>query len=263
MIPGPVGFQCPDCLSAGLKHTRQNQLPYGGTRVKNPRLTSIVLIAINAVIFLLIALVPSLNLANLLSLIPQGFCPISDQQLVLLGQQECIASGYTWIPGVATGAPWQIITSGFTHMELMHIGFNMLALWFLGPPTEQIFGRARFLALYLGSVLAGSAMVMALTDPYTSTLGASGAIFGLMIKHQGNVSTILMWLGINVAITVLNLSSISWEGHLGGLMGGAAIAAVLLYLPKKYRKTWQWPALAAVFLISLAVIAVRALALAN
>ena len=64
-------------------------------------------------------------------------------------QAQCAATGETFLPGVADGAYWQLQTSAFTHLELWHIGFNMLALWVLGPQLELAIGRARFIALYL------------------------------------------------------------------------------------------------------------------
>ena len=70
------------------------------------------------------------------------------------------ASGGNWLySGVGDGAYWQLVTSMFTHVEVWHIGFNMLALWVLGPQLELAIGRARFLALYFLSGLAGSALV--------------------------------------------------------------------------------------------------------
>ena len=95
---------------------------------------------------------------------------------------------------MSDGAYWQLVTSAFTHVEVWHIGFNMLALWVLGPQLELALGRARFLALYFLSALAGSALVYWLGGTTTATLGASGAVFGLMgallvlaLKVGGNV----------------------------------------------------------------------------
>ena len=157
----------------------------------------------------------------------------------------CTAQGQTWVPGVADGAYWQLLTSAFTHIEVWHIGFNMLALWVLGPQLEMAVGRVRFLALYLLSALAGSTLVYWLADPAGSTIGASGAVFGLMgallvlaVKVRGDVRGILTWVGINAVITFL-FPNISWQGHLGGFLGGALIAAMLVYAPRKRRTAWQ------------------------
>ena len=115
----------------------------------------------------------------------------------------------------------------FAHVEPLHIGFNMLALWILGPQLELVLGRVRFLALYLLSGLVGSAAVYWLSPEYTPTLGASGAIFGLMgallvvaRKVRADISQLMVWIGINAALTVLRPSGISWQGHLGGFVGG-------------------------------------------
>lgn len=162
------------------------------------------------------------------------------------------------------------LTSAFTHAEVMHIGFNMLALYFLGPQLEQVFGRARFLALYLVSALVASAFVMWLAEPYVSTVGASGAIFGLMAavllvvhKHRGNLRSILFWLAANVAITVFGSSVISWQGHLGGFVGGLAVTAAILYVPKDRRRPWQWVLIGAVAVLALVLSVVRGVMLAG
>src|SRR6187401_1159837 len=96
----------------------------------------------------------------------------------------------------------------FTHVEIIHIGFNMLALWILGPQLEAVLGRTRFILLYLLSGLVGSATVYWFSAETTPTLGASGAIFGLMgallvvaRKVGSDVNQLLVWIGINFALT--------------------------------------------------------------
>ncbi|QCC78546.1 rhomboid family intramembrane serine protease [Nocardioides daphniae] len=88
--------------------------------------------------------------------------------------------GATWHPGLSDGALWQVLTHGFTHVDIWHIALNALGLWILGPPIEQVLGRWRFLAVYLLSTLAAGATVFAFADEQSSTLGASGGVFGLM-----------------------------------------------------------------------------------
>jgi membrane associated rhomboid family serine protease len=146
---------------------------------------------------------------------------------------------------VAQGEYSQLLTSMFTHVELWHIGFNMLALWVLGPQLELAIGRSRFLALYLLSGLAASATVLWLSAPVGLTLGASGAIFGLMggllvlaLKVGGDVRGLLTWIGINFALTVV-VANISWQGHLGGFIGGLLLGAAIVYAPRKRRVAWQ------------------------
>ncbi len=158
-----------------------------------------------------------------------------------MSSAQCDAIGGTFCPGVVDGAYWQLLTSAFTHLEIWHIGFNMLALWVLGPQLELAIGRTRFIALYLLSALAGSALVYWASAEYGTTLGASGAVFGLMgallviaYKVKADVQQILIWIGINAVLT-FTISNISWQGHLGGFLGGAAIAAILVYAPRQRR----------------------------
>jgi membrane associated rhomboid family serine protease len=160
-------------------------------------------------------------------------------------------------PGVVDGAYWQLVTSMFTHVQLWHIGFNMLALWVLGPQLELAIGRLRFLALYFISGLAGSAMVLWFASEYSlgGTLGASGAIFGLMgalavvaLKVGGDVRGILTWIGINFVFTFV-VANISWQGHLGGFLAGTAIGGALVYAPRSHRTTVQAAGTGAVALL--------------
>ncbi len=172
------------------------------------------------------------------------------------------------LPGVADGAFWQLVTSVFTHLQFWHIGFNMLALYVLGPQLEGLLGRARFLALYLLSGLFGSLAVYWLSGTAQPTVGASGAIFGLMgallvvaVKVRGNVQSLLGLLAINAVITVLGARFISWQGHLGGFVGGVLLALVLVYAPRSRRTLWQVLGLGLVAAVVLVGVVGRTLAL--
>jgi membrane associated rhomboid family serine protease len=274
MRDAAVGFQCPSCVAEGAKATRQARTPYGGARSGNPALTSMVLIGANVLVFL--SLLGSggsasrlidriaLMLGNRCDPVGQGgYFP----QVTTEG--SCVADvGGTWVTGVADGSYWQLVTSMFTHVEIWHIGFNMLALFILGPQLEVLLGRARFLALYLLSGLVGSAAVYWLSAPDSLTIGASGAIFGLMgallvvaVKVKGDVQSLLTLVAINLVITVLGSSFISWQGHLGGFVGGVVIGAVLVYSPRRRRTTWQVAGLTVVGLLTLAAIALRTVTL--
>lgn len=271
MRDAAVGFQCPDCVRSGSRETRSGRTAYGGARVANPSLTSAVLIALNAAVWLLIAVTgggASAWVARL-SLIPRGACVEGGGVYPSATALTCPPTA-SWVHGVAEGAWWQLATSMFTHVEVMHIGFNMLALWVLGPQLELALGRARFLTLYLLSGLAGSLVVFWLAPTYTSTLGASGAVFGLMaallviaFKLRGDVQSILVWIGINAAITVIGRGSISWQGHLGGFLGGLALMGILAFAPKGPRRTvWQGAGIAAYVVVLGVGLAVRTAALA-
>lgn len=274
MRDASVGFQCPGCVAEGSKSTRSGRTAYGGLRSANPGLTSIVIIAINAAVWLLLATTGGQRSEwyARLALLPTGRCiPTGspDQYFPHLSETGCLVSANrTWIEGVSDGAFWQLLSSAFTHVDLWHIGFNMLALWFLGPQLEQAIGRTRFLALYLVSALAGSTLVYWLADPSGSTIGASGAVFGLMgallviaFKVGGNLQPILGWIGINFLITLVGRGFISWQGHLGGFLGGVLIAAVIVYAPRTRRTTWQVAGLLGLAALLALAVALRTAAL--
>lgn len=259
MNDAAVGFHCPDCVREGAKSTRSGRTAYGGTRSGDPSLTSKVLVGINAAVWVLILATGggSSDWVLRLALIPDVVCARFNAVQGCLQVQD----------GVATGAYWQLVTSMFTHVEIWHIGFNMLALWILGPQLEAALGRTRFLALYLLSGLAGSATVYWLSAANGLTLGASGAIFGLLgallvvaLKVGGEAQGLLVWIGLNFVIT-FTIPNISWQGHLGGFVGGAAIAAVLVYAPRENRTRWQVLGLAGIAGLLLAAFVLRTLQL--
>lgn len=263
MNQAAVGFQCPLCVQEGARSTRPVRTAYGGRPPQDPTLTSKVLIALNAGVWLLIMATGGRASPwfDRLALLPLGRCEAADGLRYLPGasEQQCGVYGGTWVDGVASGAWWQLVSSMFTHEALLHIGFNMLALWILGPQLEAAVGRLRFLALYFISGLAGSAAVMLLSSPDVPTIGASGAVWGLMggllviaFKVRADYSQLLVWLGLNVAITFLGRGAISWQGHLGGLVGGVLVALVLAYSPRPRRGVWQAAGLG---VIALAVLA--------
>lgn len=272
MRDAAVGFQCPDCVKQGSKQTRSGRTAYGGQRSTNPALTSQILIGINAAVWLLIAATGWTNSEWIfrLALHARGLCSVGGgNYLVGADEAQCGFESGTWIAGVADGAPWLLVTSMFTHVALWHIAVNMLTLWQLGPNLELALGRARFLALYLLSGLAGSALVFAAAGEYTLTLGASGAGFGMLaalllmaIKVRGNVREILFFIGLNFAVTVVFSQYISWQGHLGGFLGGLALMAVLIYAPRQRRTAWQVAGISAIALVVALAIVLRALALA-
>jgi membrane associated rhomboid family serine protease len=264
MREASVGFQCPDCVAQGARTTRSGRTAYGGLRSGNPGLTSVVLIALNAAVWLLVIATGGngSRLLDWLELRPNGLCLVPGRGGFEVPQASCSGHG-TFLPGVADGAWWQLMTSAFTHVEILHIGFNMLALWFLGPQLEAAIGRTRFLALYLLSALAGSTAVYWLTPEYQATLGASGAVFGLMgallvlaLKVGANPQQLLLWIGINVVFTLTG-ANISWQGHLGGFIGGVLIAVILAWSPRVHRAVWQTAGMSAFGLALVVAIVVR------
>ena len=155
---------------------------------------------------------------------------------------------------------WRLITGGFLHAGLLHIAFNMWILWVLGTELEPAIGRARFLALYFTSLLAGAFGALLLTDPNVNTVGASGAVFGLMggafvsMRARGfdpMQSGLGVMIGLNLLLTFA-IPGISVGGHIGGLLGGAAAAWLLVDFGERQRSL-TLPLLACVVLGVLAV----------
>jgi membrane associated rhomboid family serine protease len=207
MTPAAVGLRCPDHAGSrkGVKPPRiVRRAPGGATEA----LVTRTLIAVNVIVYLITAVqgagmnAPGGRLFN---------------DMFLYG------------PYVAHGDWWRLITAAFLHASILHIGLNMYVLWIIGRPVEQYLGRARFLGLYFVSGLAGSAGALVLT-PTALTVGASGAIFGilgalLIIEWQttgrlaGNAMT---WIVINLALSFV-ISNVSIGGHVGGLIGGILV----------------------------------------
>jgi len=261
MRDAAVGFQCQNCIAEGAKATRSGRTAYGGQRSANPHLTSGVLIGINVAVWLLIVATGYQDSEWIFRL---GLIP--DWSISFDPETQTGA----FVRGVGEGAWWQMVTVMFTHVEAWHIGFNMLALWQLGPMLENAIGRGRFLALYFLSGLAASALIYAAANPQGITVGASGAIFGLMgallviaIKVKGNVQSILGWIGVNFVITFVFVNYISWQGHVGGFLGGLAIGGAIVYAPKQRRPLYQFVAMGLVAAFVVIAIVARTLALSD
>jgi membrane associated rhomboid family serine protease len=135
---------------------------------------------------------------------------------------------------VADGEWWRLVTSAFLHANLVHLAFNMLMLWWFGQALESALGRGRFVGIYLVSALAGSAGAL-LLSPDSYTLGASGAVFGILgaglVLERRQIYVFgggaLVVILLNLAITFLGPGNISVGGHLGGLVGGMLSVLVL------------------------------------
>lgn len=209
MNQASVGFHCPECAKTGRQRTYTARNLMG----QRPYVT-LVLIVINAVVFLIDISSSGGGMGSIGS---------AGDDLALNG---------FW---VAHGDWWRPVTAGFVHAGLIHIGFNMFLLYQLGLLLESAIGRVAYLALYFCALLGGSFLVLIL-DPDAFTVGASGAVFGLM----GAAFVALRSRGINPFETsigpliVINLvytfigGNISVGGHIGGLITGA-IGGWLLY----------------------------------
>ncbi len=142
---------------------------------------------------------------------------------------------------VAQGAYWQIFTAMFLHLNILHIGFNMLSLFFVGRAVEVFYGKWRYLALYLLSGIAGG-IVFFFTSPGGSAAGASGAIFGVFgalgvfyivnrkslgVYGRGAIGNWVFWIGLNLVFGLTN-PDIALTAHIGGLAAGMLLAFILV-----------------------------------
>jgi membrane associated rhomboid family serine protease len=235
MHDAAVGHQCAECVNAGAKSVRQPRTQFGGVPSATP-LVTYVLIGINVVMFALQTISADLQ-----------------RELVLFS------------PAVADGEWYRLLTSAFLHYGLTHILFNMWALYVVGPPLEAALGRLRFTALYVMSALGGSVLVYLLSSLGAQTAGASGAVFGLfgatfVVGKRLNLDVrwVIGLIALNLAFTfvipLVSSQNISWQGHIGGLVTGAVIAAAYVYAPRKSRTAVQAAATVGVLALFLVLI---------
>jgi len=211
MHQASVGFHCPECTKQGKQkvYTRAN------LQVLNRPVLTQVIIAINAAVFL------------------AGLAYESNEALA--GRGGFTVDGGLFGPAVDAGEWYRIVTAGFLHAGLLHLGMNMFLLYQLGSILEPALGRLRFGAIYLVSLLGGSLGVLVL-DPNALTVGASGAVFGLMgglfvAQRARGLDPWSSGIGSTIAINLLftfTIPGISIGGHVGGLIAGA-VCGWLLY----------------------------------
>jgi membrane associated rhomboid family serine protease len=221
MTPTSVGMRCPEC---GAQKTKVKTIR---SVQGEPRVTY-ALIALNVVAFLASG---KFGFGN------QGGGTQFFDKLALLGHNEVFYPGQ----GVDHGEYWRLITGGFLHAGLLHIAFNMYLLYILGNLLEPAIGSIRFGLLYFAALLAGSAGALIVT-PMAQTVGASGAVFGLMgaafieMRARGmdpfGGGGILGGIGglilINLVLSFA-LNGVSIGGHIGGLIGGSLVALAYNY----------------------------------
>jgi membrane associated rhomboid family serine protease len=171
-------------------------------------------------------------------------------------------NGVLFGPLVADGEWWRLVTAGFLHASPIHLLFNMLMLWWFGAPLESLLGRARFLAIYFVSILAGSAGALLLA-PDSAVVGASAAVFGILgaglVLERNRIQVFggsaLLVVAFNLLLSFV-LSYVSLGGHLGGLAGGAASMLVLTHFGKRHALYGRADATTIVGLVGIAVVSV-------
>lgn len=217
MHQASVGFHCPECTQTGAQKVYQ-----GVASLATRPLATQVLMGLNLLVFV----------GTLLTRSTVGWTA-GGAALSARGFGAFTADGALFGPFVPE-EPWRLLTSGFLHDGIFHVGLNMWVLWVLGRFMEPALGRVRFVALYFCSLFAGSLGVV-LIDPEALTVGASGAIFGLMggaflVARERNIdlrrSGLVTVLVINLLITFA-IPGISIGGHVGGLIGGALAGMIL------------------------------------
>ncbi|MGB4325250.1 MAG: rhomboid family intramembrane serine protease [Candidatus Nanopelagicales bacterium] len=169
-----------------------------------------------------------------------------------------------WPIGIANdGEWWRLFTSAFLHGSFIHIAFNMYVLFFLGPTLERILGHTRFLILYVLAALGGSVASYWFSDINTVSVGASGAIFGLMgalvvagHRLKYDITQVLILLGINVVIGFIS-PNVDWRAHFGGLVIGALVAAIMVLPPKRIRIPAQITGIATLLVLLIVLTIIR------
>ncbi|UXY28726.1 rhomboid family intramembrane serine protease [Streptomyces sp. HUAS TT20] len=246
MVSASVGFQCPECVrtGSGTGHSPAASRPRtvaGGTVTADPRLVTKVLIGLNLAFFLVQSAVGD-SFTDRFDLIGQAYVP-------LLGS----------VQGIAHGQSYRLLTAMFLHGSYIHILFNMLSLWWIGGPLEAALGRARYIALYFVSGLAGSALSYLLAAPNQPSLGASGAIFGLfgatavlMRRLNYDMRPVIALLVINLIFT-FSWSGIAWQAHIGGLVAGLVCGYAMVHAPRRHRNLIQYGA-CVLFLVAVVVL---------
>jgi membrane associated rhomboid family serine protease len=218
MHPAAVGYQCPECL-----RDARSAVPRRRVRLRfligRPGSITTALLIMNLAMFL----IPVLLSGGAVFGASSGRF---DQALFDLGAMQPIA--------IAQGQYWRLITAMFLHANLLHIAFNMYALYLFGYLVEGAFGKARFITIYFVAGFLASVTSYTFSDPRSLGVGASGAIFGLLgawvaynYRRRGSAmaSAQLRWAGFLIAINLFlgfSVASIDNFAHIGGLIGGAA-----------------------------------------
>jgi membrane associated rhomboid family serine protease len=210
MTSAAVGFQCPECIREGRDTVRQARTVGGGLAENNGGIVTRAIVAVTVGFFVL-----------------QIFIPAITRALALVDF------------AVAAGEWWRLVTVVLVHASVLHVAFNMYALWLVGQQIEIWLGRTRFIALYVISALAGSALSYMFGQGYS--VGASGAIFGVF----GALAVLSRRLGYDmrpaVALIAINLvlsftiPGIDWHAHVGGLIAGTLLTIAFAYSPPRLR----------------------------
>ncbi|RZS56249.1 membrane associated rhomboid family serine protease [Microcella putealis] len=216
--PAPVGVRCPECMAeaAAAMPRQKSPLLRAVRRGSSTPVVTYTILGLTLGVFIL-----------------------------QFATQGTVTRALGYAPPLSLIEPWRMLTVSLVHSSgIFHILFNMYALFVLGPLLEQLVGRWRFAVTYILSTLAGSIAVLWLA-PASFVVGASGAIFGLfgaffVIQRRlgGNTAQLMVILGINLALGFF-LPNISWQAHVGGLIGGAIVALIFVRTRRRQQTPLQ------------------------
>lgn len=202
-----VGFQCPTCFNEGVRSVSRTRTSLGGIQRANQSVVTYTILALNVLVFI----------------------------AVHVGSPK-ILQDLVMVPVLTESEPWRLLTSAFIHVQIFYIFSNLFMLWQLGPPLEQMLGRLRFTVFYLLSALGGSVAVWIFAVFGSATLGVFGVVFGLVgvfLVISCVCGFDITWIIAYVAITAVlsfAIPNVSWQGHFGGFIVGAALAWIFLQL---------------------------------
>lgn len=229
MRPASVGFHCPDDVIAGRRTVRAARTTVGAKLMQSPPYVTSALVAANVVVYIVTATAPGASFNDPGAGATRGSGVFFKWQL-----EPWAVHKYNRY--------YDLITSAFLHVGLLHIGSNMLALIIIGPPLERLLGRWRFATVYVLSALGGSAAIYAFGNQYTPTVGASGAIFGLfgacliLVRQLGlDLQWLISIVALNFVLT-FSIHGISKLGHIGGFVTGILAAVAIGGLPRLRRR---------------------------
>ncbi|GGV76087.1 rhomboid family intramembrane serine protease [Streptomyces gelaticus] len=274
MREAAVGHHCVECVKEGQRSIRQARTVFGGSVARSAvPLVTYVLMGLNVAAYLGELIRP--GIIDRFAMLGAGLTGPDGGQYVY---QAGDFPGFE-VVGVVGGEWYRLLTGAFLHLPpsgssfgplpfgVLHIVFNMYALWNLGRVVEEQLGRARYLALYLLSALGGSVLVY-LIAPSDGTVGASGAIFGLgaafyvINRRLGRdmravnrfMAGFLIWMVISAGFA-------SWQGHLGGLLTGGIVTLAYAHAPAKRRTVVQAAAGVVLFAVLVLLVVLKTSAL--
>jgi membrane associated rhomboid family serine protease len=243
MRSAAVGFHCPECVAEGARAQRSVRTVFGGAVPTRGAVVTMTLIALSVVAFLIDSIVPG-----------------NPREWWMIGLQLDDSGN---LAGLSQGEWWRLLTAAFLHGGILHLLFNMYALYLFGPQLEAAFGHVRFAVLYLLSALGGSAVSYLFANPVQPSLGASGAVFGILgatlvvsRRMRYDVRAVTVLIAINLALGFV-IQGIDWRAHLGGLITGMAVAYAFAYAPRDRRTLIGIGASVLIFLATIGIVAFR------